>query len=264
MNRIAYSADTTLTIESMGTTGPAFSKSVFTSHTLRPGKFRVIENPYYQPDWILALILSAFILLAWTNFFYFNRLKQMILAPFSKRFLSQLIREGNLFTERNTLVLGVIYLFSFSLLLYQVNAMILGITIGNLPGTLVFLLITGALIIFWLMKIWLIRFLGSVFRTPSPTYYYQVNLIIFAALQGVVILPMLVCVIYLKSLPLLIICLAISVLLFLFRFMKGFFIGLTLTKFSYLFLFVYLCSLEILPLLILIKLVMMASQNTRA
>ncbi|MEI6455584.1 MAG: DUF4271 domain-containing protein [bacterium] len=264
MNRIAYSADTTLTIESMGAARPAFTKSIFTSHTLHPGKFRVIENHHSQPDWILALFLSGFILLAWTNFFYFNRLKQMILAPFSKRFLSQLIREGNLFTERNTLVLGVVYLLSFSLLLYQVNVMILGISFRNLPGILVYIIITGALVVFWLLKTWMIRFLGSVFKTPSTTYYYQINLVIFAALQGLVILPLLVCVIYLKSLPLLIICLAISALLFLFRFLKGFFIGLTLTKFSYLFLFVYLCSLEILPLLILIKLVMMASQTTRA
>jgi hypothetical protein len=31
---------------------------------------------------------------------------------------------------------------------------------------------------------------------------------------------------------------------------------MTLTKFSYLFLFVYLCSLEILPLLVLIKILL--------
>ena len=264
MNRISYSADTTFRLESLETGKPAFVRSVFISHSLRPEKFGTVESRKFQPDWIFVLLLSGFILLAWTNFFYFNRLKQMILAPFSKRFLSQLTREGNLFTERISLALGAIYLFSFSLLLYQLNVMILHIQIWNLDGLTVYLIITASLLVFWTLKTWSIRFLGSVFKTPSTTYHYQVNLLIFSALEGIVILPLLVCTIYLKSFPLLVTCLSISTLLFLFRFMKGFFIGMGLTKFSYLFLFVYLCSLEILPLLILIKLVMMASQAIRA
>jgi hypothetical protein len=61
---------------------------------------------------------------------------------------------------------------------------------------------------------------------------------------------------YLNSVFLLYFSLIIFMLFFAFRFVKGFFIGTAVTKFSYLFLFVYLCSLEILPLLIIIKLLL--------
>jgi hypothetical protein len=261
MNGIRYSADTTLNLASQDPVRPLLVKSVFSGHALRPERTGSTGNRQFQPDWILLVLLSGFILLAWTNFFSFNRLKQMILAPFSKRFLSQLTREGTLFTERISLALGSVYLLSFSLLLYLVNAMLLHLSFRNLSGLPVYLIILASLLLFWSLKIWLIRFLGSVFRTPSTTFHYQVNLLVFTSLEGLITLPLLVGVVYLKSPTLLAVTLGISMLIFLFRFMKGFFIGLGLTKFSYLFLFVYLCSLEILPLLILIKLVLLASRT---
>jgi hypothetical protein len=85
------------------------------------------------------------------------------------------------------------------------------------------------------------------------------NMLIFIIINGIILLPALVGIVYLNSTIILYITLIICVLLFIFRFMRGFFIGLTLTKFSYLFLFVYLCTLEIMPVLMLIKLLLMTS-----
>jgi len=63
--------------------------------------------------------------------------------------------------------------------------------------------------------------------------------------------------IYLNSNTLLFICLIFIALLFIIRFFKGMFIGVSLTRFSYLFLFVYLCALELLPLVVIVKLIML-------
>jgi hypothetical protein len=38
--------------------------------------------------------------------------------------------------------------------------------------------------------------------------------------------------------------------------LRGFLIGISITKFSWLFLFVYLCTLEILPLVVFLKVVL--------
>ena len=77
---------------------------------------------------------------------------------------------------------------------------------------------------------------------------------LFDFLIGMVLLPLLVLVVYLKSVVLLKISLVITVLLILLALIRGALIGFSLSKFSYLFLFVYLCSLEILPLIVLMKL----------
>jgi len=102
----------------------------------------------------------------------------------------------------------------------------------------------------------LVSILGIVFKTKETTYNYLLNLMIFAIITGPVILFFLVFIVYLKTPAILYLCLAIIILLFIFRFIRGFLIGMALTRFSYLLLFVYLCSLEILPLLVLLKFIL--------
>jgi hypothetical protein len=113
-------------------------------------------------------------------------------------------------------------------------------------------------------KVALVQLLGAIFKTRETTGNYLLNLLIFALLSGPVLLIALVFIIYLKLVILLYICLFIFALLLVFRFMRGFFIGMALTKFSYLFLFVYLCSLEILPFLVLIKILLNNTHHTGA
>jgi len=259
MSKINYSPDTTLTLESLTTPGPDYCKSLFTSHALQVTTFKPSENQKSQPDWIFGILLLGFILLTWSSFFYFNRLKQIFLAPLSKRFLNQLIRDGNLFKERISIALAMIYVLGFSLLFYLANQVILKIPLANIRSVFVYLMIMGSLVTFWLIKTGLIRLLGIIFKTSSTTRDYLLNMLIFNIVTGILLLPALVCTTYLKSNILLYITIIIWAILVIFRFLKGFYIGLSLTKFSYLFLFVYLCTLEIMPLMILIKFLVMTS-----
>lgn len=208
----------------------------------------------FQPDWVLGVLVLCFILLAWVQFFYPKRLRLILAAPYSKRHLNQLEREGKLFSERISAGLGLIYLLIFPLLMYEVYELMAGHKYSYLiSGFVVYLLLAAGFLIFWALKIFLMRFLGTIFRTTQSTNEYIMNILLFNFMMGMVLLPLLVLVVYLKSLFFLKICLIITVLLFIMAFLRGFLIGFSLTKFSYLFLFVYLCSLEILPLILLMK-----------
>ncbi len=247
------SPDTTTLLESSLLTTPTFSPSPFTNHALQTVQFRNRESHQLQPDWILGILVSGFILLAWAQVFYHRRVRQVFQAPFSKRFINQLIRDGNLFKERVSVALGTLYLLTFSLLLYQVNEMILHTAFFHLPPWGIYSLILLGVTCYWLGKIITIQFLSVVFNTMTTTRAYLLNTLIFCLIIGILLLPLLVLVLYLKSILILWICLICFTLIFIFRVMRGFFIGISLTKFSYLFLFVYLCSLEFLPLLVLVK-----------
>jgi hypothetical protein len=72
-------------------------------------------------------------------------------------------------------------------------------------------------------------------------------------LTGPVLLIFTVLIIYINIPFIYITAIVIVALIFVIRFFRGFLIGMALTKFSYLLLFVYLCSLEILPLLVVVK-----------
>jgi len=229
-------------------------RSFFTGHLLKANRIQHNAFSLYQPDWILALLIVSFILQAWVQFVYRKRFRQLVLAPFSKRFLNQLVRDGNLFNERLSLALGIIYFISVALLIYEVNDLLLE---GKIPPPLkefsFYLIIILSLFLYWVVKVTGIHMLGMVFKTENTTGLYLLNVLVINIITGMILIPLLVLVIYMKSLFLLYITLIIIILSLLFLFVRGFLIGLSLTKFSYLFLFVYLCTLEILPLIILIK-----------
>jgi hypothetical protein len=251
-------------MESAAFPKPVYEKSIFKSHKLQPTDFHVNKLQNTQPDWMLAILILCFVLLAWVRVFYPKRIQQIFRAPFSKRFINQLTRDGNLFRERIAVAMGTVYILTFSLLLYEFNEKVLGIAVRGVSGMVLFGLITAISIGFLAAKVALVQFLGAIFKTRETTSNYLLNLVIFALLSGPVLLIAMVLIVYLNSVVVLYLCLFIFILLLALRFMRGFFIGIALTKFSYLFLFVYLCSLEILPILVLIKILLTYTHTTGA
>ncbi len=260
MNGIHYDTDTTFTMQSMAAPDMVYVRSPFAGHLLHPEDFKTDMIQRLQPDWIMGILIFCLILLAWTQVFYHKRIRQVFRAPFSKRFINQLTRDGNLFKERISVTLGIVYLLCFSLLLYEFNEQILKIDFRIIHGVALFGVIILANLGILTVKVALVQLIGGVFKTRETTYNYLLNLLIFALLTGPLMLGILVLILYLKLPVFLYICLVIFILVFIFRFIRGFFIGLALSKFSYLFLFVYLCSLEILPLLVIIKILLNLAQ----
>jgi len=250
----SQSTDSTAEFQSLLSPPPARSHSFFTTHQLKTNAIQPVHFIKYQPDWILGLLLLCFVLLSFVQVFYRRRLNQILLAPFSKRFLSQLVRDGDLFSERTALATGIIYFVTTSLFLYQLNELVIHHQQPNyFHGFGFFILICLFLLGFWIVKVVMIEFLGFIFRTHRTSREYLLNILIFNILAGIFLLPFLVFSVYLKDPVFLWIGLIIFALFFAFRLIRGFLIGISLTKFSWLFLFVYLCSLEILPLIVLIK-----------
>ncbi len=264
MSRILSSHDTTFTLQSTALPQPVFVRSIFQSHQLHTNDFRINSVPKAQPDWVLAILVISFILIAWTQVFYPKRIQQVFRAPFSKRFINQLTRDGNLFSERITIAMGLVYLLTFSLFLYEANDQILGFSFQGITGVALFGVISIVVVAMLAAKVALVQLLGAIFKTRETTGNYLLNLLIFALLSGPVLLASLIFIVYMKSVIAIHICLVIFIILLAFRFLRGFFIGMALTKFSYLFLFVYLCSLEILPLLVLIKILLNITHTTGA
>lgn len=256
MNRLHATPDTTFPQQSLVQPVKTYTSSIFKGHRLQVEKYQDNHLSNHQPDWIPALLIGFFILVAWAQLFYYKRMKQIMLAPLSKRFLNQLIRDGNLFKERISVALSIVYVLAFSLLIFQTNEILLNLSAGPFHGFLLFLITAAMFTAFWLSKILVINFLGFVFKTHQTAREYLLNMLIFSLISAIALLPLLVFVIYTKSVLFLYGALITISLLYLFRFVRGFFIGITLTKFSYLFLIVYLCTLEILPLLILAKLLL--------
>jgi hypothetical protein len=169
-------------------------------------------------------------------------------------YVNQLEREGNLYNERITLGLGFIYTTSISLLLYEFFKFY-GFTSTILPNFLIYIIIFGSVLGFILVKAMFTYFSGITFKTVEHSHAYRLNELIFNHITGLIIMPVLLLILYWQPQPFLWIAFSMAVIMLIYRFLRSISIGFSNTKFSVFYLILYLCTLEILPLLLLVKVI---------
>lgn len=225
---------------------------LFISHELKPHNIRPQIYESTNNDWIFLLLAVCFILLAWIQVFFRKRFFQVLQSLYSEKRVNFLIRDGNLFKEQIALGLGFVYISSCSLILLLIGKVIFKVSLGN--DLMTFLKIFLALILFILFKYILIRVLRTVFQTAEATSRYLLNSLIFSLNLGVIILPFLVMIIYTGFIILIYSVLILMAIIFIFKLFRGLYVGIVYSKFSIFYLFLYLCTVEILPVIIVVKL----------
>lgn len=208
------------------------------------------------PDWITFWLLTCVVLYAWLQFTFRTRLNQFFRATFSERFVNQLVREGNLMTEYTGVVLLLIFLSVISLFSFQ-----FGLQLGMIPlQNSLFIIYLKIFIVFStliVIKYLAIRVFGYIFKTDAGAKAYQLNTFIFNNATGIFLLPFLILYMYSLSLVVAYIAMAVMVILMLYRLYRSFLIGFSVTRFGVFHLFLYFCTLEILPVFWIIKVLML-------
>lgn len=209
----------------------------------------------FQPDWIFWVFFGIVTLIAMIQYGSGPRMQLIVGALFTRRHLHQLEREGDPFNERITVALSMIYVLSMAMVIYQSLNLIFHQTAISIPPFQLYLLIALAVAGFWAFKIFIMNLLSHVFKTDQTNNAYKLNILITVSFLGLLMVPVMVFAVYLKIVWLVYLAIGLIACFSLFRVVKGFLIGLSLARFSYFFLFVYLCTLEILPLLVAAKII---------
>jgi len=229
------------------------SAGIFQGHQLAPkDQPRPVHN--LSTDWITVLLIICLVIIAWIQNNYAKRLRQVLRSVALPYYINQLEREGNLYNERISLGLGFIFLVSTSLLAYKIFSMYqpFGHSMHEFYS---FLIIFGGIVAFVALKGLLIKLTGIIFKTQEHAHAYRLNALIFNHTTGLFILPVLFFVFYWRAQPFIWIAICIISILLIYRFVRSIMIGISNTKFSVFYLILYLCTLEILPIVILVKLI---------
>lgn len=213
------------------------------------------------PDWILVILVLTLGLLAYLRKTNSKRLRQLVNAFASNRFVRQMLREEQAFTNRASVLLTINYWVVGALFISQIfhySPFIDELAeLSWLPrGPVFFFIALGGLASFYLVKVALIYLAGWLFNIPNATEEYLFNFQLFATVQGLVLLPVAISVAYLNwAGPSLMIAVGafLSLGFLLVRLFKGLYLGISSTNFSWFYIIVYICSLEILPLLAIAK-----------
>lgn len=204
---------------------------------------------------ITVSLILCIIIFTLANVLYYRRLRQILKTSVNHHYMNQLVRDGNLLTETISILLYGIYLITLSILFYSINTLILKIHLFSTNATFEFLNILGLVIIFLLAKPLLIRFIGFIFKTKNETYNYLLLMFIFDHVTGLILLLFLIVITFLKLKLLLYFVIFLTGIILLYRIIRIGVNKISPPNFSVFYLILYICSVEILPLVIFIKLI---------
>ena len=226
--------------------------SLFTQHELKV----VNNNPkpvqVVNQDWIYGILIFCIVIITMAKFLFSKRFNQIFKAVFSNRFINQMFREGNLFKERIVIFLFINCVLINSLFIFIVNKMIIKLPIEDSFSINLYLIIIIIFLSLFIYKLIISLIIEKFFKTAEPSFLYRINLFLFNYISGIILLPFLILIICMNSLTILYLCIGLYFLIILYRITR---IIIIKTLFSFLHLFLYICTLEILPLLVIIKII---------
>ncbi len=230
---------------------------LFTTHLLKSHSRSAEPFNAFTLDWFTIVLLGMIMLLTWFKVFYYKIFSQLWDAFFSLTTTNQIVRDESVLLQRASLILSVIAYFVSGLFVYQVS-LVLGWNHYLLPGGFNrFILFALIIALAYSIKMILLRFLSVVFKIEKPVATYIFNIFLVNMVIGLLLFPVLILIAYLPAsyrYYIVISTLLILALLVTYRIVRAVGIGLTIQRFSLFYLFLYICSFEIAPLLIIYKL----------
>ena len=242
--------------------------TVFTEKTYCPPNMPMQQNTVKQnPDWIFGIFVFILLLSALLIRFGGGLIFSFIQGCFSKNQTAITTKDGDTVHPFSLVPVIFIFLPLISFLIFcgldYLNIMqyLKGYSL-EIDNMLVnpLLLWSGiyvCCIILYFFKILLIKFFSWVFRGMKIANYYIQTQLNFGILSGFCLFLPIISAVYADNFyqtTYLLISLSIVVILYFTRLLRCFFVIISTFKFSHLYLFFYLCTLELLPLIVVIKL----------
>lgn len=228
------------------------STSIFKPHNLESKHSGPLSINRQATDWITIIFLLCLFIFAWIQTSYSKRLNQIFRAAAQPHHVNQLERDGNLVKERIALGLGLNYYLMSSIFIFQILNQL-----GVIPAGFGNLTITGiifaGLFIYQSFKSLVVRGSGVIFNTTESARQYQLITLIFNYIIGLILFPVVVVAFYWNNTAFLIAGFIVISFLISYRIVRGFLVGLENKSYNLFYLFLYLCTLEILPLLLIYR-----------
>lgn len=206
-------------------------------------------------DWIIGVILFSAFVFAWIKMFYNRNYQNIIKSGINYQYAYKLVKEGNSVSYRVNTFLNFVFYMNFAMFIF-LTIKLLGYDI-NIQEWKIYLLIFSLLLIIYTGKSFVFNILGFIFNSKQTVNEYITNISIYNKILGVFLFPIIIAIPYISlqfKLPLMYIGIITIGISLIFRFLRAFQIAFKI-KLSIFYLILYLCALEILPILIIGKMI---------
>ncbi|MBK8364247.1 MAG: DUF4271 domain-containing protein [Bacteroidetes bacterium] len=207
---------------------------------------------------VFPIILVVLAVFAALRIFYNKYFSQMLVAFVNNNLTNQIVRDENILVQRASVYLSIVFNLIAALFLYLISVYygweIGGIGIG-FSRFLFFAVIVSAA---YTLKFLILKISGWLFNLDREMATYIFNTFLINNILGIALLPFVCLIAYNQMISaswLILIAVILAGTAFAYRMFRGVLVGLSMPSFSLLYLFLYLCTLEIAPLLILIRII---------
>jgi hypothetical protein len=207
-----------------------------------------------RDQWVIVIIILLLIYTAILNIALNKDIKNVLLSFYSKRVLSQTVKEETAISFWAFIGLFLLFGATFGLFLYQLSAY--NNAYYSISGFRLFVALSLIVISLFSVKFLVLKFIGFIFDINSLVSEYVSVLYLTYFNIAFIFLPVAVCfslldVIYIPYL--LATALALIIIVFSWLYLRSSVNIISNFRFHKFYLFIYLCALEICPILILIK-----------
>jgi len=207
-----------------------------------------------RPDWLLGIIIASLILLAWLKLFYHKFLNQMMQSVSNFQLSVKLLRDQNLFSKRVAIALNINFVLIGGAFVYLIFGYY-NLQPFQLNDILSYLCYAGCLMLLLLVRYVVLHITGYLFDNHHVFREYLHQIFLIYKSLGIYLIMLVIGLAYIREdLRIYFVYLGIILVFaaYFLRLFKG--VRILMNKDVLIFyLILYLCTLEILPFLILYR-----------
>ena len=219
-----------------------------------PGDQSALTTHSLRPDWLLVMVIFCLVMLAWLKLFYNKFLDQTMRSLLNFQLSAKLLRDQNMFQRRVAFILNLNFVLSGGMFIYLLFGYLqFGIfPFGDFMSFILYSLVVAGLL---LLRYIALHIVGHVFQKQREFREYLHEILLIYKNLGVYLIPLVFIIAYIQEdYRIYLFYLGGMMLLasLILRLVKGF--QLLVNKDVLIFyLILYLCTLEILPVLIIYR-----------
>jgi hypothetical protein len=226
------------------------------THLIKTAKRRQGMLRSSRAPWMIIIVTGLLIYTGLLTFFSGDDVKKSFQSFYHRHSLTQTDKEGGLINSRAFIALFILFCLTLGIVLFQIIQYYNYSVVYTVNGPQLFIYLSAAICLLAAVKFILLKFIGFVFDIGSVISEYIAVLNLTCFNMAFVLLSVAVCFTLLSSqfIPgLLIFTAGMTAAIFLWQYLRNSLNIISDFRFHKFYLFVYLCALEICPVLILIK-----------
>ena len=209
-----------------------------------------------SPDWFLGIFIIMLFLLARIRLVYGKFMAPILVSMVNSQLAHNLFRNKNMLYERANIGFTAVFILSASLFAFQVLHYF-DLTIAGYSGFRSFLILVGLISLWYLIRYIITMVVGFISQSSRLFQEYFHTIALSVRSIGLILIPIVLVIAYLRTPHLVLVTylgFALIIAGYLLRVIRLFNLFIT-KRISVLYSILYLCALEILPILVLYRLV---------